>query len=123
MIILLSGALISSLMLIFSLSSSNSYQIFKNLDPKKNGTFCFWAVGPNICYVVLDAVFDIDRWIETYGVGVWDPFSDDVTGDATQTAVALLKGPADFSLVLPRGHFDVSVSYSKIEVDSFFFLA
>ena len=32
--------------------------------------------GPNISYVILDAVLNPDRWIETYGVGVWDPFSD-----------------------------------------------
>ena len=43
--ILLRGALISSLMVIFSLSSLNSYQIFKNLDPKRMELFTFgpWA--------------------------------------------------------------------------------
>ena len=73
--ILLRGALISSLMVIFSLSSSNSYQIFKNLDPKGMELLTFGR-GPNISYVILDAVLNPDRWIETYGVGVWDPFSD-----------------------------------------------
>ena len=69
--ILLRGALISSLMVIFSLSSLNSYQIFKNLDPKRMELFTF---GPWAEYMLRDSWCSVQSWpldwdIRSWGVG------------------------------------------------------
>ena len=116
--ILLRGALISSLMVIFSLSSLNSYQIFKNLDPKRMELFTFgpWARIYATWFLMQCSILTVGLRHKEFGCGIHSPI--DVTGDAMQTEEQKLawhsyKGPIDFSLVLPREHFDVSVSFSK----------
>ena len=67
--ILLRGALISSLMVIFSLSSSNSYQIFKNLDPKRMELLTFGPPWPE--YKLRNSWCSVKSWPLDWDIWSW----------------------------------------------------